>query len=53
MDALEKWKRLTNPTCADDYGLSVTLDELKQTEEGRKILNELINDWSLPIEAPL
>lgn len=40
MDAIEKWRRLTNPTCVADYGLSVTLEELAETPEGREILEK-------------
>lgn len=53
MDALEKWKRLANPTCADDYGLSVTIGELAATPEGRKIIEEeIIGNWGVPIALP-
>jgi len=34
----EKWKRLTNPQTADDYGLSLTETELETFAEGREVL---------------
>ena len=37
----EKWARLNNPTCADDYGLSISETELRTFLEGREILLNL------------
>ena len=34
----EKWKRLTNPQTAEDYGLSLTEAELETFDEGREVL---------------
>lgn len=34
----EKWKRLTNPKTAEDYGLSLTETELETFAEGRELL---------------
>lgn len=31
----EKWARLKNPTCADDYGLSVTWEEVCAVPEAK------------------
>jgi len=31
----EKWARLTNPTCADDYGLSMTLEEVRAVPDAK------------------
>lgn len=43
MDAVEKWRRLSHPTSPDDYGLSVTLKELLESEGGLEIVeNEII-----------
>ena len=32
------WKRLNKPQCLDDYGLSITLEEMAQFQEGREAL---------------
>ena len=49
MDAIERWKRLNNPTCVADYGLGVTLEELAETPEGREILAKEVSPW-LPFD---
>ena len=41
MTAKEKWDRLNNPTCIEDYGLSMTESEIRQVPEGRAFLLEL------------
>ena len=33
MTPQEKWARIKNPTCADDYGLDLTLDEMREVPE--------------------
>lgn len=33
---LEKWARLTNPTCVDDYGLSMTLEEVIAVPDAKR-----------------
>ena len=33
MTPQEKWARIKNPTCADDYGLGLTLDEMREVPE--------------------
>ena len=38
MNPEEKWRRLINPTCADDYGLSMSLDELRQVPEASAVV---------------
>lgn len=35
MTPQEKWKRLNNPTCLEDYGLFLSRNELMQFPEGR------------------
>lgn len=49
MTPVEKWKRLTNPQTIEDYGLSVSLDELAETAEGREILEKEISPWLPPL----
>jgi hypothetical protein len=34
----EKWKRLNNPTSAEDYGLSLSRDELLTFSEGQQMV---------------
>ena len=41
MDAQEKWKRLNRPTCAADYGLSMSRDEMEQIPELAPFLNDV------------
>lgn len=41
MTPKEKWDRLNNPTCLEDYGLSLSRDELIQFPEGRAIVEHL------------
>ena len=48
MTAIEKWRRLTNPQSVEDYGLSVNLADLAQSDEGREILRREILPW-LPV----
>jgi len=38
LSAEEKWRKLWNPKCAEDYGLIVTSDEMRTFKEGRSIL---------------
>ncbi len=52
MNAVEKWKRMTNPKTVEDYGLGITLNELLETEEGKKIFQEEIKPW-LPLDVDL
>lgn len=53
MNAVEKWKRMSNPQTVEDYGLSVSLEELAQTEEGRQIIERDVNHWlPSPFAAP-
>ena len=35
MTPQEKWDRMNNPTCLEDYGLSMTESEALQVPEGR------------------
>jgi len=51
MDEIEKWRRLTNPTCIADYGLSVNLGKLLETDEGKEIYAAEIAPW-MPPNAP-
>ena len=44
MNIRERWKRLNNPTCASDYGLSVSMEELKSTPGCEDIIAE-IESW--------
>lgn len=37
----EKWRRLTNPQTAEDFGLSLTKEELGSFPAGRTILSEI------------
>jgi len=37
----EKWDRLNNPTCVEDYGLSLSREELAQFPEGHAIINRV------------
>lgn len=37
----EKWARLQNPKCLEDYGLSLTQEDLRQFPEGRRLLAEV------------
>lgn len=48
MTPVERWRRMTNPQTVEDYGLSVTLEELYETPEGREIIYGEINP-SLPL----
>lgn len=41
MTPKEKWKRLANPKCARDYGLSITEKELSTFKEGKLILKAI------------
>ena len=41
MTLQEKLGRLTNPQSVDDYGLSMTGNELSSFKEGREFLNEM------------
>ena len=34
----EKWKRMNNPTCVEDYGLSLNRAELSTFSEGQKLV---------------
>ena len=46
MNALEKLRRLTNPKCAEDYGLSVSLSELiKSGEEGKAWAQSFFSEY--------
>ena len=42
MNATETWKRLTHPVTVEDWALTVRLDDLNETEEGRRILRKEI-----------
>ena len=33
MTPQEKWNRLTNPTCIDDYGMAMSLDEVREVKD--------------------
>lgn len=33
MTPQEKWQRIKSPTCAEDYGLNLTLDEMREVPE--------------------
>jgi len=33
MTPQEKWARIRDPKCADDYGLGLTLDEMREVPE--------------------
>lgn len=48
MTAIEKWNRLTNPQTVEDYGLSVNLEDLAETKEGREIIAREIAPWLPP-----
>ena len=45
MEALEKLKRLTNPKCVADYGLSVSLSELMESDEGSEWVLSFLEDY--------
>jgi len=49
MDALEKLKRLTNPQCVEDYGLSVSLSELMEFDEGKAWVQGFFYDY-VPVD---
>ena len=40
-DVQEIWDRMNNPKTVEDYGLSLSLDDLKRIPEGRRVLAEL------------
>ena len=40
MNNSEKWERLKNPTCREDYGLSITLGELDEVIASKKHLDK-------------
>ena len=48
-DIIERWRRLTDPQTVEDYSLSVNLDDLAQTPEGREIIRREIDPF-LPSE---
>ena len=52
MDALEKLGRLTNPQSLADYGLSVSLSELMEFDEGRTWVQEFCTDYVPPNKWP-
>lgn len=31
----EKWNRMTSPKCADDYGISISFEEMSTFSEGK------------------
>lgn len=37
-EAVETWRRMTNPQTVEDYGLSVAFRDLEKSPEGRDIL---------------
>ena len=41
MTPQEKWERLTNPNCAADYGIGITLEEIAQVPEAV----EEVSNW--------
>ena len=41
MTPKEKWRRMSNPKFATDYGFSIKGEELKTFREGRKLLKEI------------
>lgn len=49
MTPKEKLKRLTNPQCAEDYGLSISFDELASFDTGRAFL-EAFNEIYVPFD---
>lgn len=49
MNALEKLKRLTNPKCLADWGLSVSLSELMDTDEGKAWVGNFLTDY-VPVD---
>jgi len=52
MDALEKLRRLTNPKTLEDWGLSVSLSDLAESDEGREWVRTFYRDYVPITECP-
>lgn len=48
MTPAEKWQRLTNPTCVEDYGLSMSIDEIRQVPEAEAAMKVYLPPISPP-----
>jgi hypothetical protein len=46
MTPLEKWQRMTNPTCVEDYAIGISFAEIAQVPEA---LAEITRDGSLSV----
>ena len=59
MKPQEKWDRLSNPQCLEDYGISLTKDEMMSFPEGRGVIRsaekylEILELTDLPISKQL
>ena len=40
MEPQEKWDRMNNPQCLDDYGIVMNTEELMAIPEGRELLDD-------------
>ena len=49
MTPQEKWARIRDPKCAEDYGLELTLDEMREVPELAPLV-ELVEDARREIE---
>ena len=50
MTPQEKWARIRDPKCAEDYGLDLTLDEMREVPELAPLV-ALIEDARREVEA--
>ena len=49
MTPQEKWTRIRDPKCAEDYGLELTLDEMREVPELAPLV-ELVEDARREVE---
>ena len=49
MTPQEKWQRIKCPTCAEDYGLNLTLDEMREVPELESLV-ALVEDARREVE---
>jgi len=42
MTPAEKWQRLTNPQTLEDYGLSMSIEEIEQVPEAVEEINKYL-----------